>query len=537
MTGRSLASRRFAAAAAVVLTLAVAIRLLTLPLSTPVLAVEAVVCAVVLGFIVASYRLSRLWARNGALLVLYALTPALVASLGLRLAAPELPDYTMVAALVFAGILLSIDVNAPRLPVLLASGAVLIVFAEVWFDTVSVDLVETGSLLFALAVLAATQLLVISHTARSREAMTQDALRGRVFASLARRMGILSDIPSVVTAVLEVCREAFPQTSYGAVLVRDDSDGMLRSPGVVLGPRGIVTGGAQAELAPGEGLGGAVFANAHSALWPTALEVSTAHRNLREPTRERMRELRAGFVRSAIAAPLKVGRGDVIGSIVLLCHGQEHAWSNNDLALMQAIADEAARDIERARRHKADIDHALLDPVTELVTRAQFEHILEKEVARSLRGGDTLAVIFADIDGFKTINEAWGHEAGDEVLRTYADVLRATLRREDTPARFGPDEFVCVLPGADGDQAAAIANRVAARFRDATRRGQVSGGEGASVSVGYAVYPVDADSAFAVLTAAQAATLRNKLDASVKHELTGRAHVWSREEAEHTDRP
>ena len=535
MTGRSFASRRFAAAAAVLLTLAVAVRLLTLPLSGQVLAVEALVWVVVLAFIVAAYRLSRVWTRSGALLVLYALTPALAASLGLRLAAPVLPDYTMVAAAVFAALLLSIDVNAPRVPVLLASGAVLVVFAEVWLDTVSLDLQEAGSLFFALAVLAGLQLLVLSHSERSREAMTGDAFRGRVFASLGRRLGAASDVQSVVTAVLEVCREAFPQTSYGVVVVRDDSDGMLRSPGVVLGPRGVMRGGSQAELASGEGLGGAVYASGHSALWSTALEVSTAHRNLREPTRERMRELRAGFVRSAIAAPLAAGRGQVIGSVVLVCHASEHAWGNEDLALIEAIAGEAARNLERARRHRTDLDHALLDPVTELPTRSQFENLLDKEVSRAVRGGDTLAVVFADIDAFKAINDRWGHEAGNEVLRTYADVLRATLRREDTPARFGPDEFVCVLPRADRAQAASVASRVSARFSEATRRNRVAGAAGASVSVGFAVYPVDGDSAFAVLTAAQAATLQNKPAVAAGGELTGRAHAWAREEVEPVD--
>ena len=295
---------------------------------------------------------------------------------------------------------------------------------------------------------------------------------------------------------------------------------MLKTPGVALGPHGVTRGGPPTELLPGEGLGGAVFTSGHAMLWPTALDISTANANLREASRERMRAMRAGFIRSAVGAPLRPPGNGVIGSLVLVSNRREHAWTAQDLDIVQALADEAARDIERARGHEADVDHALLDSVTGLVSHRQLLNVVDKEVARAARSGDTVALIFSDLDGFKEINDAWGHDAGNRVLVMYADVLRSTLRREDTAARYGGDEFVCVLPGADSIQAESVAQRIGQRFAAMTRNDPVIGSTSLSASYGSAVYPVDADSAERLIAAADAGLIQAKQRRS--RELTGR---------------
>ncbi|MFN2583024.1 MAG: hypothetical protein ABR498_09825, partial [Candidatus Dormibacteria bacterium] len=140
------------------------IRIALLPLPAGVRAAEALVCVVVITFLAASYQLTRLGAAGGALVVLYALTPALVVSVGLRLVAADLPDYTMFAALVFAALLLGTDVRAPIVPSMLASVAVLVVFVELWLDTVSAVSAEVGSLAIAVVLLAGLRLLLITHS-------------------------------------------------------------------------------------------------------------------------------------------------------------------------------------------------------------------------------------------------------------------------------------------------------------------------------------------------------------------------------------
>lgn len=99
------------------------------------------------------------------------------------------------------------------------------------------------------------------------------------------------------------------------------------------------------------------------------------------------------------------------------------------------------------------------DPVTGLANRTALGEALERAVAGARRGTPS-ALIFLDLDGFKLVNDTLGHQAGDELLRSVARRLRATLRGSDVLARFGGDEFVALLPGAAADQALAAANRL-----------------------------------------------------------------------------
>src|SRR6202035_1397858 len=195
-----------------------------------------------------------------------------------------------------------------------------------------------------------------------------------------------------------------------------------------------------------------------------------------------------------------------------------------DAPIIEALADEAARAIERARRHEEEMGRALLDAVTGMVTRPQLLAVLDKELARASRREGTLALIIADIDGFGDLNDRWGHDAGNRVLETFADVLRSILRREDSAARFGADEFVCVLPGAEREQARAVAQRIQQRFIADTSEEQRAGRSGATASAGIAVYPGDSQDVAGLLDAAA-----SELEAAkATHELTGRSRLRRR---------
>jgi diguanylate cyclase (GGDEF)-like protein len=89
------------------------------------------------------------------------------------------------------------------------------------------------------------------------------------------------------------------------------------------------------------------------------------------------------------------------------------------------------------------------DGLTELSNRLHLEEQLAAAVSASRRHGHPLSVLFIDIDSFKHINDAFGYEAGDEVLRAVADRLRATIRTEDVLGRWGGEEFVVILPATD----------------------------------------------------------------------------------------
>ncbi|MBV9526266.1 MAG: GGDEF domain-containing protein [Candidatus Dormibacteraeota bacterium] len=513
--------RRYGVAAAAIVMTALLVRLLTLPLSGPARLLEGVLCLLILGFVVTSLRLQRAaWGARGALLILYALAPAVLAGVLLRIAAPVLPDYPMLAVLVFAAIVVSIDVGAPRIAGLLAGAVVIAVFVQLWLTTVATNGSELASLAVACVMLAGLELVVLAHRDHVESAYELESLRGRVFAVMGQHLGTERDVSSIVTAVLYACQEMFPAATYGAVLLIDESDGLLKAPGVVLGPDGVGSGGPMPELARDEGIAGAVIGAGRALLLPTMVDVGHAEAAVREQSRLRLADAGNGFMRSAIGAPLQPPGAGVIGCLVLASHTHEHAWRERNLPAVQAAADEAARAIERARRHEADVDQALLDSITGLVSHRRLLNVVEQEVARASRADTTLAIIFSDLDDFKEINDAWGHDAGNRVLRMYADVLRGALRREDTAARYGGDEFVCVLPGADREQALAIADRIQQHFADGARGDPVVGTSNASVSYGIAIYPDDAGDAAAVLTAADAQLIRAK---QRNKALTGRA--------------
>ncbi len=126
------------------------------------------------------------------------------------------------------------------------------------------------------------------------------------------------------------------------------------------------------------------------------------------------------------------------------------------LQALRAFANQASAAVESARqlehlRHLADHD-----PLTGLRNRREFEpRMLDR-----LRGADGGALLVCDLDNFKRVNDSLGHEAGDEVLRRFSDVLRRSTRGSDVPTRLGGEEFAVLLPGAGPDEALAVAERL-----------------------------------------------------------------------------
>ena len=90
---------------------------------------------------------------------------------------------------------------------------------------------------------------------------------------------------------------------------------------------------------------------------------------------------------------------------------------------------------------------AATDGLTKIANRRTFETTLEREVARAARSAEHLSLVLLDIDHFKRLNDAHGHQAGDEVLRNVAAALSCACRDFDTAARYGGEEFAVVLPG------------------------------------------------------------------------------------------
>lgn len=165
--------------------------------------------------------------------------------------------------------------------------------------------------------------------------------------------------------------------------------------------------------------------------------------------------------------------------------------------------------LENARLHGMVEQQALIDGLTGLANRRASSDALHTEAARAERLDTPLSVVLADLDGFKDVNDEHGHGVGDEVLRVFAGVLRETLRESDMAGRWGGEEFVLLLPGADAEGAAQLAERIRVRLAD--RRIPAADGLRATASFGVAEYlPGSGTSVDELLATADGALYRAK---------------------------
>jgi diguanylate cyclase (GGDEF)-like protein len=156
-----------------------------------------------------------------------------------------------------------------------------------------------------------------------------------------------------------------------------------------------------------------------------------------------------------LEVPLQAGSIS-FGSLLLF--GDE--FSDEDRMTAVSLASHAVVALENARLHRIVERQALIDGLTGLANRRQCEETLDDELARIERFGGPLAVVVADLDWFKDVNDRHGHPAGDAVLRQFAVLLQETVRDVDLAGRWGGEEFVLVLPGTDLTGGAQLAERI-----------------------------------------------------------------------------
>jgi diguanylate cyclase (GGDEF)-like protein/PAS domain S-box-containing protein len=149
------------------------------------------------------------------------------------------------------------------------------------------------------------------------------------------------------------------------------------------------------------------------------------------------------------------------------------------------------RDVTERRLMEKALEHrALHDPLTDLANRTLFFDRLRQSIYNARRESTQLALIIMDLDGFKAVNDTYGHAVGDEVLRRLAKRLRAGMRATDTVARLGGDEFAWILPHVNGR--AAAQRMVRKRLASLRRSISVDPHRVAiGVSAGLAIYPND----------------------------------------------
>lgn len=165
--------------------------------------------------------------------------------------------------------------------------------------------------------------------------------------------------------------------------------------------------------------------------------------------------------RDELHESLKTEQVRIIISYLMIENDKMKARTSN----LQSSLETSQRQIEKLKTNLATAEaQGLSDPLTGLKNRRGFDVVLASQLAGARDGGQPLSLIIADIDHFKSINDRYGHPAGDDVLKWFAKVLSSNVKGRDTVARYGGEEFAIVLPATPLENAWKVASQIKAQL-------------------------------------------------------------------------
>ena len=211
---------------------------------------------------------------------------------------------------------------------------------------------------------------------------------------------------------------------------------------------------------------------------------------------------------SIIGMPLKVG--DTVVGVMNLSRMNLGGFSHSELRLLSLLSDQAAVAISNASLHQMISRQAYSDTLTGLPNRRALDERLEEEVLAARRNSYSFAVIMMDLDGFKAVNDTYGHTTGDNVLRMVFNQMARGVRNTDFLARYGGDELTLILSQTEATSAQVVADKISEGMRNIKytlpdgRRLQLG------ISGGIAIFPVHARNGADLLRAADAALYQAK---------------------------
>lgn len=212
---------------------------------------------------------------------------------------------------------------------------------------------------------------------------------------------------------------------------------------------------------------------------------------------------------NSVCVPI-LAQGEATG--ILYTNSGSPADGMNDSAqqLLAAISERIGHALTNLRLREALREQSVRDPLTGLFNRRFMDEWLEREIHRAARAGHPLSLILIDIDHFKAINDTYGHEGGDEVLRKLAYVLEEQIRAGDIACRFGGEEFVLLLPETPLNKSRELAERIRIKLEAMSLHHLELPLPGITASFGCAEYPSHGDSGQKIVRAADLALYQAK---------------------------
>jgi diguanylate cyclase (GGDEF)-like protein len=214
------------------------------------------------------------------------------------------------------------------------------------------------------------------------------------------------------------------------------------------------------------------------------------------------------WVGSIIGIPLKVGQ-TVVG-VMNLSRSTMGGFSASELRLLSLLSDQAAVAISNASLHQMISRQAYSDTLTGLPNRRALDERLEEEVSSARRNNYSFAVIMMDLDGFKLVNDTYGHSVGDDVLRLVFNQMARGVRTTDFLARYGGDELTLILSQTEMSSALIVCEKITEGMKKLKYKLPDGKRLKLGISGGIALYPVHARSGPDLLRAADTALYHAK---------------------------
>ena len=211
---------------------------------------------------------------------------------------------------------------------------------------------------------------------------------------------------------------------------------------------------------------------------------------------------------SIIGIPLKVG--DIVVGVMNLSRSTAGEFPPSELRLLSLLSDQAAVAISNASLHQMISRQAYSDTLTGLPNRRALDERLEEEVLSARRNNYSFAVIMMDLDGFKSVNDTYGHATGDDVLRVVFSQMGRGVRNTDFLARYGGDELTLILSQTEMSSAQIVSEKIIEGMRNIKYKLPDGRRLKLGISGGIAIYPVHARNGSDLLRAADAALYQAK---------------------------